>query len=585
MATIPPTYSFPSVYYNPVFFPSISGYLTLAQANSLFLARTGIASSVAITTSFTGSVVISGLLTLSGGLSLTGGLTVDNLIVNTLATLNTNTIINNILTINASSSIIGQSTFTLLPILPSGYQFLTTGTQTITGSKTFSSVITSNGINDSLSITSPNITGSTIVNGGTFNATNIAGTSNLYGATISGILSCNVINNTSSTLPLSIRSSTIPTPTTTNGGSGLQIGWNGISGIGATDFINLSQGGVGGFYFSAITATTPNRYFASIGTYGNYGLWLYSNSGRLRIDDRNGGAFWWGQSEEGSQMQMSNNGISTSITLDCGNASGVGSTCITVNTTAVTIAPPLNTSSTITSTGIITCPSITATNIGGTSNFWGLQTGNVNISGVLSTANVNIGGTLSTEDITAQGLTTFNTNHPTTNLGNNISTNTTQYATVGYVNSIPATTLLTSNNTWTGTNNFYGGSQLTDTLLLGTTVVSGNLQVNGNIILPLTITSVGMNITYASIPPYIIFLPIAGMSFTLPAPSASNNGQKFVIRRYGVGGGQTIIFNCVGNLAVWVPLNAGPTGNTTLAISSIWQFTIVSTGAVYLTIA
>ena len=545
MATIPPTYSFPSVYYNPVFFPSISGYLTLAQANSLFLARTGIASSVAITTSFTGSVVISGLLTLSGGLSLTGGLTVDNLIVNTLATLNTNTIINNILTINASSSIIGQSTFTLLPILPSGYQFLTTGTQTITGSKTFSSVITSNGINDSLSITSPNITGSTIVNGGTFNATNIAGTSNLYGATISGILSCNVINNTSSTLPLSIRSSTIPTPTTTNGGSGLQIGWNGISGIGATDFINLSQGGVGGFYFSAITATTPNRYFASIGTYGNYGLWLYSNSGRLRIDDRNGGAFWWGQSEEGSQMQMSNNGISTSITLDCGNASGVGSTCITVNTTAVTIAPPLNTSSTITSTGIITCPSITATNIGGTSNFWGLQTGNVNISGVLSTANVNIGGTLSTEDITAQGLTTFNTNHPTTNLGNNISTNTTQYATVGYVNSIPATTLLTSNNTWTGTNNFYGGSQLTDTLLLGTTVVSGNLQVNGNIILPLTITSVGMNITYASIPPYIIFLPIAGMSFTLPAPSASNNGQKFVIRRYGVGGGQTIIFNCV----------------------------------------
>ena len=150
---------------------------------------------------------------------------------------------------------------------------------------------------------------------------------------------------------------------------------------------------------------------------------------------------------------------------------------------------------------------------------------------------------------------------------------------------VSPTTLLTSNNTWTGTNNFYGGSQLTDTLLLGTTVVSGNLQVNGNIILPLTITSVGMNITYASIPPYIIFLPIAGMSFTLPAPSASNNGQKFVIRRYGVGGGQTIIFNCVGNLAVWVPLNAGPTGNTTLAISSIWQFTIVSTGAVYLTIA
>ncbi len=140
MATVPPLYSFNNVYYNPLFFPSVSGFLTLSQANQLYLARTGIASSVALTTSFSGAVVISGLLTLSGGLSLTGGLTVDNLTVNTLSTLNTNTIINNILTINATNSIIGQTTFSLIPILPAGYQFLTTGSQTITGIKTFTSI-------------------------------------------------------------------------------------------------------------------------------------------------------------------------------------------------------------------------------------------------------------------------------------------------------------------------------------------------------------------------------------------------------------------------------------------------------------
>jgi len=130
-----------------------------------------------------------------------------------------------------------------------------------------------------------------------------------------------------------------------------------------------------------------------------------------------------------------------------------------------------------------------------------------------------------------------------------------------------------------------GGSIINDTLLTGTTVVSNNLQVNGNIILPLTISSAGVNTTYTSIPPYIIFLPTAGMSFTLPAPSGANTGQEFVIRRYGVGGGQTIIFNCVGNLAVWVPANSGPTGATTLAVSTTWQFRFVSTGVLFLQIS
>ena len=50
--------------------------------------------------------------------------------------------------------------------------------------------------------------------------------------------------------------------------------------------------------------------------------------------------------------------------------------------------------------------------------------------------------------------TTFNLYHPTTTLGNNVLTNTTQYATVGYVNSTNGASILPSNNTWTGQNSF-----------------------------------------------------------------------------------------------------------------------------------
>jgi len=45
--------------------------------------------------------------------------------------------------------------------------------------------------------------------------------------------------------------------------------------------------------------------------------------------------------------------------------------------------------------------------------------------------------------------TTFNSYHPTTTLGNNVSTNTNQYATVGYVNGY-----VNNANIWTGTNAF-----------------------------------------------------------------------------------------------------------------------------------
>jgi hypothetical protein len=482
------------------------------------------------------------------------------------------------------------------------------------------------------------------------------------------------ITNYSASLPIAITFPLGATPlsSTTTGDprNGFLIGWNGLTGSnGETDFTNLNQtGNQGGFLFNNIPAGGSLQKMISILPYGTGGLRVYPYCGQLRMDDSQGGASYINLSQIGTNGQLTIAGTNTALQIGCGNVIGSNSNCLLVNATAVS-------------------PQV---------NFNPLST------------------------------STFNASHPTTSLGNNISTNTSQYSTVGYVNANGGASLLPLNNTWTGNNSFYGSlryinigaptnalafgastgnsgsiivgdssslantttfsgniciapplsssfytatgsnnicvgalsgtaltsgnnnliygassgtgittgslntvigagawttgnfsnctvigsgapspvtnnsiilgrtadtvyikgaSELNNTLMTGTTVVSNNLQVNGNITLPLTISSAGVNITYTSIPPYIIFLPTAGMSFTLPAPSAANTGQEFVIRRYGAGGGQTIIFSCVGNLAVWVPANSGPTGNTTLAVSTTWQFRFVSTGVLFLAIA
>lgn len=584
--------------------------------------------------------------------------------------------------------------------MATGFLLVTTNSQTFSGVKTLSSLLNTTGITDTVSVSSP------LISGGYFQATG-ASTSTLNNTSITGTLYVDNINTSASTsLNINIGSTSIPGGSSAK--SGLLIGWNNTASTGETDFTNYAQGGTtanpsgGGFQFGTISNNLAYRALCAMNPYSNQGFWLFSNCGRLRIDDRNGGAFWWGQSQEGPQMICSVNGISTSCTIGCGNASGVGSTCLTVNTTAVTIAPPLNTSSTITSTGIISAPSFTATNSGGTSNFWGLQTGNANISGTLSTAN-----------ITAQGLTTFNTNHPTTNLGNNISTNTTQYATVGFVNANSSTTLLTSNNIWTGQNAFTqrfisvgnatasvtigngngnisnvnigdplslgtisasgsnicissplsnsmyvatGGNNIcigsssgtllstgTDNVILGNgcgqtittgtdNIIIGNstwstggnfsnctvlgragpptgsnlallssntqtaymqgqavvqgtfLQVNQQIKrLHVSYTLGAVTVISNPLPYMILFTPTAGMSFLFPVPSATNSGQTFILRKDNAGAG-SVTFSCSGNPAVWVPLNSG-TANTSLTITTVWQFTIYSTGTLYLTIA
>lgn len=145
---------------------------------------------------------------------------------------------------------------------------------------------------------------------------------------------------------------------------------------------------------------------------------------------------------------------------------------------------------------------------------------------------------------------------------------------------IPGATNINGTLTTTGTTN------INNTTMTGTTIVNNDLQVNGNITRATGGFLIGaVQTTFTTIPPYIIFIPVVGMSFVLPAPSAANAGQMFVIRRFGTGvGNPTIIFTCVGNLAVWVPLNSNAT-NTSLAISTIWQFTIISAQNLYITIA
>ena len=380
----PPIYYFKNITYDPAFFAN-NNEISQAYLNQTFLPRIGIALSSATLTSFQGTVECYGLVSFYGGLSITGGLTLDTLTVNGLATFNTAPLMSGASitsnTIPALSIVNGSITQTQVS---TGLSFVNLGIQNFGGAKTFNNSLTTNGITDNVSVSSPYYTATSLTTNSQFTSVNVSG--NLFANNI----------NTSASTPLTLAIGTVALPSGTNSNAGLQIGWNGTAGTGETNFINLGQGGAGGFQFGTISNSLPYRALCDINTYANQGLWLFSNAGRLRIDDRNGGAFWWGQSQEGSQMLCSVNGVSTSFTVGCGNSSGVGSTCLGVDTTNVTVYKNLNPTST----------------------------------------------------------TTFNASHPTTSLGNNISTNTTQYSTVGYVNSVSGPTLLTSNNTWTGTNSY-----------------------------------------------------------------------------------------------------------------------------------
>jgi hypothetical protein len=533
--------------------------------------------------------------------------------------------------------------------IATGFQLVSTNGQTFSGIKTFSNLLNSTGITDTVSISTPT-------------------------------LNTNLITDPSTTLPINIGFplGSIPLSTTTTGDprNGFLIGWNGLSGSnGETDFTNLNQGGnQGGFLFNNIPTGGSLNKLASLLPLSGEGLRLYSYCGQLRLDDTNNGAFNTQLIQSNNQLFINSRGINTQLVLQCGNATAVTTNSLTL--TASTVSPQVN--------------------------------------------------------LNPASTTTFNAFHPTTTLGNNISTNTTQYATVGYVNSsipvIPAS-LLGTNNIWTGTNEYKnttngikttafgtltsqyfgsgtggssnvvvggnslatvnvlnagniaicpspsaslgpnignsniaignscgitqtnanqnifigttcgnavtsgsnniclgsnagngvttgsnnivignsawpttanfsnctvigasalapissnsiilgstaetvsipGASQINNTLMTGTTVVSNNIQVNGNIVRPILSFTTGVQNTFTTIPPYILYTPAVGQGFVLPAPSASNAGMQFVIRRVAAGSGSTIIFSCTGNPLVWVILN-GTAGTASFAVASL----------------
>ena len=255
--------------------------------------------------------------------------------------------------------------------IATGFQLVTTNGQTFSGIKTFSSLLNSTGITDTVSISTP-------------------------------VINTGLITNPSTTLPIAITFplGTIPLSTTTTGDSrnGFLIGWNGLTGSnGETDFTNLNQGGnQGGFLFNNIPTGGSLNKLASLLPLNGEGLRLYSYCGQLRLDDSNNGAFNTQIIQSNNQLFINSRGINTQLVLQCGNATAITTNSLTLS--ASTVSPQVN--------------------------------------------------------LNPVSTTTFNAFHPTTSLGNNISTNTTQYATVGYVNSNSGTSLLSSANVWTNTNAF-----------------------------------------------------------------------------------------------------------------------------------
>jgi len=616
--------------------------------------------------SLNGSVLTTGLLTCNNGLfinlgnldnpnnSILGNVFCDifnnyDQITGTDITLNPNNFVQ--MLVNAGNS-------SVLPTAPIGYGGLKIGwnCSNLTGETDFLNLA--------------NYTNAGGFNFYTMNASNLPyliGTLAFSGLTLNGNLTNNSIVNSSGTQPYFIQVNTMPLPTTTSTVSGMGIGWN-AGGAGECNLINYGQYGAGGgFNFSTITNASVNRNLALISTLANGGLRIYSAAGILQLDDRNAGAFNTQITQATNQLFINSTGINTQIVLQCGNASAVATNVMAMNTS--NIQPFIN--------------------------------------------------------FSPQSTTTFNVSHPTTTLGNNLSTNTTQYATVGFVNANSGTALLASNNTWTGNNNFYGSlryinigapsnalafgasvgnsgsiivgdssslattttssgniciapplssslytttgsnnicvgalsgtaittgnnnliygvssgtgittgslntiigasawptgnfsnctvigasapspvannsiilgrtadtvyikgaAEINNTLMTGTTVASANFQVNGNIINPVTLYSSGVLTTFTIIPALILYTPIAGMGFVLPAPSASNSGQQFIIRRIATGGGQTINFTCTGAPAVWVNVNSG-TGATSINVSTTWQLRFLSANNLFYQLA
>jgi hypothetical protein len=245
-------------------------------------------------------------------------------------------------------------------------------------------------------------------------------TLNTNGLNLNGSITNNKIINSSSSVPYIIENQQSTTiPTATDGIRALKIGWNGIQpGQGETDFINCSQGGMGGFSFSVTNVNYAHKQLATM-TVGGGGLRLYRDCGKLQLDDINNGAFNTIINHGDNQSVYISSGINGRILFQCGDGTGVNANSMLL-------------------TDILNQPLV---------NFSPAST------------------------------SSFNVSHPTTTLPQPTTTN--QYATVGYVNShVISQNLLPLNNIWTGANTFNNNVSFNSSVFLA---IGPNLTSNTNI--------------------------------------------------------------------------------------------------------
>ncbi|NDB59969.1 hypothetical protein EB001_16200, partial [bacterium] len=206
---------------------------------------------------------MSGSAILSLNNTWTGINTFQQPIVSSGASLTANTI--------PAASIVNNSITNLQ--IATGFQLVTTGTQSYSGAKTFTNLLsTSNGILDSVNISSPYFSASSLTIPSTFSIANIdtlnsnnvsSPNGSINNLTVSNQILTHSIGTQSTLFLLQSSSTTIPiTPITT---TGLEIGFNnaGVGG-GQTDLINSSGSGLGGFNFINVSNSTNPLYFAFI---------------------------------------------------------------------------------------------------------------------------------------------------------------------------------------------------------------------------------------------------------------------------------------------------------------------------------
>ena len=323
-------------------------------------------------------------------------------------------------------------------MLPSGYQFLTTIAQTITGAKTFSSSVNTSGIVDNLSISTHLLT---LSNSISFNDANGGTTFNASFAQLNNNFICTIANTGNAAIWYMFGLAQPVLMTISSAGllvnylltcqSGLTV--NGV--INALSTLNVS----GDTTLNATIINGPLLVSTINRIDKTAPLIIYSGTVPLPTAGTGSGAglmLGWNSTLGGGECDLISMGQSGAGGFNFYTSNVAIAPCsllMSLNGYALTIAPQMSTNS-ITSAGIITIDHFVATNSSATSNFWNMSASTISTTNILVNANATIIGTS-----TFSGPTVFN--QPLTAPP---ATLTTQLATLGQVNTAVSATSFSS---------------------------------------------------------------------------------------------------------------------------------------------